>query len=228
MREASDVTPRDAGEVTDWDEHGRRGGGGLRRRRHPRPSARPKRGPTCWCSSAPVARRRGGAGRRHRLPGRGHAHPAGLRLPRHPPGHVRLHDGRLRPRPRRGEDRPLLRREPGPLRLAGGPGRALRPELLCRDVHGPPGEEGLVYSGGEDAYPFDQMAPPGPPGPPGQDEAGHRVAADAAPGGAPPRRVRGLARHGATGWCSTTGRVVGVQASGSARRCRCEPAAAWC
>ena len=76
------------------------------------------------------------AGRGHRLPRRGHADPDGLRVRGQPRRHVPLPDGGLRTRPRRGQDRPLLRGEPGPLRLARGTGRPFRPDVLRRDLHG--------------------------------------------------------------------------------------------
>ena len=69
------------------------------------------------------------------------------------------------PDPDEAEDRPLLRREPGPLRLAGRPGGGPFDPSFCADTSmAPNGVEGLVYSGGEDAYPFNQIPPGRRPG----------------------------------------------------------------
>ena len=86
---------------------------------------------------------------------------------------------------------------------------------FCADTSmAPTGTEGLVYSGGEDAYPFNEIARPAPRGAPGQDEALDRLAAHAAPGrGGHGGGRRGLDRHpGGPARGRRDGRVVGVQA----------------
>ena len=55
------------------------------------------------------------------------------------------------------------------------------PTFCAETSMAPDGTEGLVYSGGEDAYPFNEIARPRPAGPPGQDEALDGMAAHAAP-----------------------------------------------
>ena len=68
---------------------------------------------------------------------------------------------------------------------------------FCADTSmAPTGTEGLVYSGGEDAYPFNEIAAAGAARAPGQDEALDRLAAHGAPGRrGGGRRRRGLHRH---------------------------------
>ena len=85
---------------------------------------------------------------------------------------------------------------------------------FCADTSmAPDGTEGLVYSGGEDAYPFNEIARPAPAGAPGQDEALDGMAPHAAPGGCRHRGGRGrLDRHPGRPPGVDDGRVVGVQA----------------
>ena len=164
MHEPNDVTPCDAAEVTHWDETADVivvGFGAA--------------GSAAAFSAAAagaqvlVTERTGGPGARRRWPRdrvsrRRDPHSDGMRVRGLARRHVPLHDGGLRSGSQRGQDRPLLRGEPGPLRLVGRPGRALRPSFCADTSMAPDGTEGLVYSGGEDAYPFNQIARPAPRG----------------------------------------------------------------
>ena len=137
MREPNDVTPCDAAEVTRWDDaadvivvgFGAAGSAAAF---------------TAAAAGAEVlvTERTGGPGGAAALAegivylGGGTPIQTACGFEDSPRRHVPLHDGRLRPRSRRGQDRPLLRGEPGPFRLAGRAGRPVRPDLLRRHLHG--------------------------------------------------------------------------------------------
>ena len=228
VREPNDVTPCDAAEITQLGRHGRRDRRRIRRRRVDRRlQRRGRRGRGAGDRADRWARGGRRAGRGHRLPRRGHADPDGLRVRGQPRRHVPLHDGGLRPRSRRGQDRPLLRGEPGPFRLAGGRGRPVRPDLLRRHLHGPDRHRGPRVLGRRGRLPVQRDRPPRPAGPPGQDEAVDGVAAHAAPGGGRHGGgCGGLGRHpGRPPRAATTAGSSGCRRSVSARRCRCGPAA---
>ncbi len=173
--------------------HGRRDRGRVRRRRLDRRLYR-RRGGGPGARDRTDGRSRGSSrpGRGHRLSRRRHADPVGLRVRGQPRRHVPLHDGGLRSGSRRGQDRPLLRGEPGPLRLAGGTRRSFRPDVLRRDVDGADRHRGPRLLGRRGRLPVQRDRPPRAPGPSGQDEALDGMAAHAAPGR---RRHRGRRRR---------------------------------
>ena len=103
------------------------------------------------------------------------------------------------------------------------------PTFCAETSMAPSGTEGLVYSGGEDAHPFDQIRTPGAARAPGQDETVHGLAAHGDPRGC---RHGGGARvspiPAPTGWWSRTAAWSGCRRSASARRCRSAPAGVSC
>ena len=87
------------------------------------------------------------------------------------------------------------------------------PTFCAETQMAPTGTEGLVYSGGEDAYPFNEIARPAPRGHLAKTKRStgwllmQHLAARGHAG-----RCRGRrATPASTGWCSSTARVVGVQ-----------------
>ena len=165
-------------------------------------------------------RRRRGTGRGHRVPRGRDADSDRVRLRGLPRRHVPLHDGGLWAGSERGQNRPLLRGEPGALRLAGGAGRALRPHLLRRHLHGTGRHRGTGLLRRRGRLPVQRHRPSGAPWSPGQDEALDRMAPHAAPGRRRDRGGRGgLDRHRAsTAWSATRAGSSACRRSGSARR----------
>ena len=165
------------------------------------------------------------------LPGRRHAGATGVRLRGLAGGDVQVPDGRLRSRSRRGQDPGLLRRERRALRLAGRARRAVQAQLLPGAGLEPPTDDCLVYSGGEDAYPFDRIATPAPRGHKPQHPARRRRLPDAEAGAPPPSAAARASRRRAL-------RDAGGRRGGSRRRRRrvgttgataaCARGAAWC
>ena len=104
------------------------------------------------------------------------------------------------------------------------------PTFCAETSMAPTGTEGLVYSGGEDAYPFNEIARPAPRGHLAKTKRSTGWLLRAAPGGRRrPARARSSRRTPAsTASWSTTAGSSGCRGSDSARRCRSGPAVAWC
>ena len=102
------------------------------------------------------------------------------------------------------------------------------PTFCAETSMAPSGTEGLVYSGGEDAYPFNEIARPAPRGHLAETARStgwllmQHLAAAATDG----RRGRLRTTPGWTASSSMTGASWASRRSASARRCRSGPAAA--
>ena len=130
------------------------------------------------------------------------------------------------PDPDERQDRPLLRGEPGPLRLAGGPRRPLRPDVLRRHLHGADRHRGPRLLRRRGRLPVQRDRRARRPAATWPRRSGRRAGCSCStwrpppPGPAPPSRRT----PGSTGSSSTTAGSSACRRSGSARRCRCGPA----
>ena len=161
--------------------------------------------------------RGGGRARRgHRVPRRGHPDSDGLRIRGQPRGHVPLHDGGLRPGPRRGQDRRATARRASATSTGSWPGASRSRHLLRGDLHGADGHRGPRVLRRRGRLPVQRDRPARHPGATSPGRSGlDGLAAHAAPG-RPPRRRRRRRRFSADTRVDRLdrrrpARVVGVQ-----------------